>query len=79
MSAPQVSDRASARPIQIVPGVTLRLELPDGAREVRAGASYGLPADVAHGADAGADGCGLIEAFSPPRAAWTALLQESGG
>ena len=118
MSAPQVSDWASARAIEMLPGVTLRfetlervllahitlapgaavpqhshpeeqigtvlegslrLELPDGAREVGAGATYGLPADVPHAAFAGPDGCVLIEAFSPPRAAWLALLEESGG
>ena len=37
-------------------------------RDLRTGESYVIPANVPHGATAGAEGCVVIDIFSPPRA-----------
>jgi quercetin dioxygenase-like cupin family protein len=42
-------------------------------RELRAGESYVIGANVPHDAVAGADGCTVVDVFSPPRDDWERL------
>ncbi|MGH8993108.1 MAG: cupin domain-containing protein [Acidimicrobiia bacterium] len=47
-------------------------------RRVGPGDTYHAPPGVAHGLAAGAEGCGVIDVFSPPRAALMALIEGTG-
>jgi quercetin dioxygenase-like cupin family protein len=52
-------------------------ELGGETRPVGPGDTYHAPPGVAHGLRAGADGCVVIDAFSPPRAALLELMGEA--
>ena len=42
-------------------------------RELKPGQTYVIPGNIPHNAVAGADGCTVVDVFSPPRADWEAL------
>jgi quercetin dioxygenase-like cupin family protein len=49
---------------------TMRFNVGDESRDLRAGDSYVIPADVPHDAIAGPDGAVVVDVFAPIRADW---------
>ena len=51
----------------------MRLRIGDEQRELEAGGTWHIPANVPHEATAGPDGAVAVEVFAPPRRDWEAL------
>jgi len=49
---------------------TMRFNVGDESRDLRAGDTYVIPADVPHDAIAGPDGAVVVDVFAPIRADW---------
>jgi quercetin dioxygenase-like cupin family protein len=52
---------------------SLRFRIGDETKDLVAGSTWVIPADVPHAVDAGPDGAFLVELFAPPRADWGGL------
>jgi quercetin dioxygenase-like cupin family protein len=55
---------------------SMRFRIGEEERDVRAGSTWSIPANVPHSVTVGPDGCVVVEVFAPRRDDWSAVEPE---